>query len=44
MQAVQQLVANFERAYPKRAQKGLWGGRQINHGNSISHSERKYVH
>ena len=38
---VQPMAEAFERAYPNRAQKGLYGGRQINFGNNVSHSKRR---
>ena len=42
--AVVEFLAGFERANPKRAQRALWGGRNINYGNSVSFSNSKYGH
>jgi hypothetical protein len=39
--AVVELFAGFERANPKRAQRGLWGGKIIYYGNSVSFSNSK---
>ena len=38
------LLATFQRGAPGRAQRALYGGRQIGVGNSVSFSERKYAH
>ena len=36
-----EFLSGFERANPKRAQRALWGGRNINFGNSVSFSNSK---
>jgi hypothetical protein len=36
------LRALVTRAQPNRAQRGLWGGKQIQYGNQISFSNKKY--
>ena len=38
------LLATFQRGAPGRAQRALYGGRQIGVGNSVSFSEHKYAH
>uniref|UniRef100_A0A6U5A563 Large ribosomal subunit protein bL28c n=1 Tax=Hemiselmis andersenii TaxID=464988 RepID=A0A6U5A563_HEMAN len=39
---VNPFVASIaEKASPKRAQRGLWGGKKINFGNNVSHSGKK---
>lgn len=39
--AVVEFFAGFERANPKRAQRALWGGTNINYGNAVSFSNSK---
>jgi hypothetical protein len=38
------LLEGFQRGSLNRAQRGLYAGRQIGFGNSISFSESKYAH
>ena len=38
------LLATVQRGAPGRAQRALYGGRQIGVGNSVSFSEHKYAH
>eukprot|EP00283_Hemiselmis_rufescens_P007249 CAMPEP_0173435242 /NCGR_PEP_ID=MMETSP1357-20121228/14565_1 /TAXON_ID=77926 /ORGANISM="Hemiselmis rufescens, Strain PCC563" /LENGTH=163 /DNA_ID=CAMNT_0014400199 /DNA_START=48 /DNA_END=539 /DNA_ORIENTATION=- len=35
------ITSIAEKASPKRAQRGLWGGKKINFGNNVSDSGRK---
>lgn len=37
------LRSFLTRAQPHRAQRGLWGGKQIQYGNQISFSNKKYA-
>ena len=40
---VQPMAGAFERAFPNRANHGLYAGKEIGFGNKVSFSQRKFV-